>query len=339
MTALKDFVRLEAPALWQPQPDEQRRDVVVSFGDATLIIIDRNEVALAHWSLPAIERLNPGELPAVYAPGLDAPARLEVSDADMIEAIEKIRAAVTSAQPHPGRLRRTLVIGVCVAFLAGAIFWLPSALASYAARIVPDATREAIGRDIAREMTRLAGQPCQSPAGTRALRILAGRLFPGEPVTLAVYRAGVSTAIPLPGGLILFGRDLVEDYETPEVIAGYAMAAEQALTQSEPVFDLLSFSGPLATARLMTTGEVGPDAVGRFAEHLLKTQAPPLTDDRALAEALQDSVIAIAPYPEAREITGATTVTLTASGETPEDARRPILSDTNWVALSQICGA
>ncbi|HEX9857058.1 MAG TPA: hypothetical protein VGA75_01800, partial [Paracoccaceae bacterium] len=62
MTALKKYQKLESPGLWRDTPDAQRREVVVNFGEASLVLSDpRNDSALSHWSLPAVERLNSGD--------------------------------------------------------------------------------------------------------------------------------------------------------------------------------------------------------------------------------------------------------------------------------------
>lgn len=60
MTALDKYVRLESGGLWRADANAQRRDVGISFGDATLVIADTAGRPVAHWSLPAITRLNPG---------------------------------------------------------------------------------------------------------------------------------------------------------------------------------------------------------------------------------------------------------------------------------------
>ena len=54
MTVLAEYQRLEAEGVWRADEDAQRRDVIVSIGEATLTLTDLNEVALTHWSLPAI---------------------------------------------------------------------------------------------------------------------------------------------------------------------------------------------------------------------------------------------------------------------------------------------
>lgn len=43
MTALREYDRLEATGLWRPGPEEQRREVVVSIGEATLVITDMRD--------------------------------------------------------------------------------------------------------------------------------------------------------------------------------------------------------------------------------------------------------------------------------------------------------
>jgi len=71
MTALKKYERLESPGLWRDTPGGQRREVIVAFREATLVLSDpRTDSPLSHWSLPAVERLNTGALPALYGPGV-----------------------------------------------------------------------------------------------------------------------------------------------------------------------------------------------------------------------------------------------------------------------------
>ncbi|MGL4279888.1 MAG: hypothetical protein ACRCS0_05955, partial [Albidovulum sp.] len=65
MTALREYQRLESTGLWRDAPGAQKREVFVAFGDATLVISEaKSHRPLTHWSLPAIQRLNPGQMPA-----------------------------------------------------------------------------------------------------------------------------------------------------------------------------------------------------------------------------------------------------------------------------------
>ena len=110
MTALKKYLKLESPGLWRDAPQDQRRNVVVGFGTASLILSDpKTDLALSHWSLPAITRQNPGVLPAIYSTGPDATETLELDDQDMIDALETVQSALATRQPRPGRLRGTIV--------------------------------------------------------------------------------------------------------------------------------------------------------------------------------------------------------------------------------------
>ena len=50
MTALDRYVRLEAVGLWREAPGAPPREVVVSFGNATLLLTDLEERPLGHWA-------------------------------------------------------------------------------------------------------------------------------------------------------------------------------------------------------------------------------------------------------------------------------------------------
>ena len=118
MTALQEYQRLECTGLWRDRAESQRRDVIVSFGDASLIIRELpSERALSHWSLPAARRLNPGRMPALFAPGPDTTEELEIDDETMIAAIAKVHALIERRRPRPGRLRGAILSVVAAAVL------------------------------------------------------------------------------------------------------------------------------------------------------------------------------------------------------------------------------
>ena len=164
-TVLEKYQRLEAEGVWRPGPDAQRRDVIVSIGEATLTISDLHENVLTHWSLPAIERANPGTRPAVYSPGADAEETLEIADAEMIDALGKVFRAIRRGRARPGRLRGGLLLMVTLMILAVLFLWLPGAVGRYTASILPDAARAAMGRAVLADIPRVSGAPCEEPAG------------------------------------------------------------------------------------------------------------------------------------------------------------------------------
>ena len=79
-TAFEKYQRLEASALWRETPEAQRREVIISIGDASLLISDMQDRPLSHWSLTAVERANPGKTPAIFIPGGDDSESLELAE-------------------------------------------------------------------------------------------------------------------------------------------------------------------------------------------------------------------------------------------------------------------
>ncbi|MEM6696170.1 MAG: hypothetical protein AAF626_16045 [Pseudomonadota bacterium] len=336
MTALADYQRLEAPGIWRAAPGDQRRDVIVSLGDATLVIYDGASRPLAHWSLPAVERLNPGEAPALYRPGPDSPEDLELTHAELISAIERVGHAVARNRAQRGRLRLYLALGGFLALAALGVFWLPDVLIRHTASVVPEATRAAIGTRLQTEIQRFAGPPCQAPLGSAALRALAARL--GQPPeALVVLPAGIKTAAHLPGGTVLLNRALVEDYEDPLVVAGYVLAETTRAAARDPVEALLRETGAMTAFRLLTTGDVPSEMLSSYAQ-VVTTAPPGPVDTRALLAAFADTGVPASPYAYAVDITGERTLGLIEADPVAVSDALPVLRDSEWVSLQSICG-
>jgi hypothetical protein len=291
LTALKKYQRLESAGLWHEQFDAQRRDVVVSFGASSLVLKDpRSEHALSHWSLPAIIRENPGQMPAIYRPGPDAAEGLELTDPDMVTALETVRRAVEAARPRPGRLRGAiyLVAGMVLGGLA--IGWLPDAVRTHTARMVPASARAEIGLMAFDDITRLTGAPCTEPAAQAALAGLSTRLFGATraPILL-VMRDGLDAARPLPGDIILLPQSLVRDAAGPQPLATAIMAAAMQATAADPLLPILSHAGFRATFTLLTTGTLPATAMAGYGEGYLRDAtegpAPATLPDPAMPDA------------------------------------------------------
>ncbi len=337
MTALSDYQRLETTGVWRPSPDAQRRDVIVSIGEATLVMTDQADKALAHWSLAALERRNPGKSPAVFAPGADASEELELDDDEMIRAIERVRRAVERSRPRPGRLRSRIALGLIVALVAVGVLWVPDALIRQAARAAPEAARSEIGEAVLDNVGRIAGPLCSSPAGERALSRLRTRLFGAAPGRIVVVRDALPAAAHLPGGIVLLSRELVEDYETPEVAAGYLLAERVAAAETDPLLRLLDRAGTGAAFSLLTTGDLSGEDLRDYAEYLLGTSGAHVAEADLLA-AFAEAGVRATPYAYARDVTGEATVNLIEADPVPPGEARTILSDGDWVALQGICG-
>jgi hypothetical protein len=332
MTALKEFQRLEATALWRASADEQRREVIVSIGEATLTMTDLNDRPLAHWSLAAVRRLNPGERPALFCPDGDPGETLELGDGEgvMIDAIEKVRRAVDRSRPHPGRLRWLGGAAVMLVAAALVVFWLPGALVRYTVAVVPDVKRTEIGEALRSRIERVTGQACANPAAQPPLDRLARRTGARD---IAVVRDGVAASLSLPGGLVVLNRAVIEGHEDPAVPAGYVLVERVRAEVDDPLTELLVAIGPGGPMRLLTTGQLTERQLDRYAERMLAAPRPPVDLD-AVTAAFAAAGVPIAPYARA---TGATD-TVANDAATGAEGPIPVMPDRDWVRLQTICG-
>lgn len=289
LTALKQYQRLECAGLWQDTSDVQRRDVVVSIGETSLVMRDpRNEQVVAHWSLPAVKRQNGHSLPALYQPGQDTTESLELSDPDMIAALETVQKEIGAARAQPGRLRGAILLFLGILLGGGIVTWLPDALRNHTASVVPPSVRAEIGQMAFDDITRLTGTPCTEPQAQAALAGLSGRIAnaPSPPILL-VMREGLRRPGQLPGDIILLPPSLITGEDGPQALAA-AIAAEVAQsTVADPLLPILAHAGLQATFTLLTTGALPDDALKGYGEAFLDAQtATPVATTPALPETL-----------------------------------------------------
>ena len=337
MTALEGYKRLESLGLWREQAEDQRREVIVSLGEATLVMSSASGAALGHWSLPAVERLNPGKRPALYAPARDSVEELEIADTEMVDAIERIRTAIAKARPRPGRLRLVLgLTSVVVAGLAG-VFWLPDALTRQTVSLLPEAKRVEIGQQLLTQMTNIAGRPCLGRGGRTALLRLSVRTFgTDEAPQLVLFPATIPDTISLPGNIIAASAALAEDFETPEVMAGYLLAEATRRAAQDPLETFLSDAGLGVTFRLLTTGEIAEEAIHAHAARLLSRDTA-MVETGALLERFEAAEISSQPYAFARDVSGESVLGLIEADPMRGGAGPVVLNDADWVSLQEIC--
>ena len=341
MTAVEKYQRLECTGLWRASVAAQLREVVVSLGDATLILSDpRTSVAVTHWSLPAVERINGSDLPALFTAGRHEdgePAEtLEIEDPTMIAALDQIHDVLIQRRPHPGRLRGVIVGTVLVLVALLAVLWLPGAMIRHTASVLPQATRVQIGKLALQDLGRLTGSPCGGDLANRAAATLALRLSGAGVSEIAVVRDGLAGTTSLPGGLIVVGHALLNQSEDPEVLAGHILAEAVRAEVQDPVIPLLSHAGLMATFRLLTSGQLPGNAVSSYAEVVLKT--PAATPDAArLLERFQKVGLASTTYARAVQPEGLAPDPLIEGDPYKGRSPTPVLPDNDWVSLQGIC--
>ena len=341
MTALTKYQRLECVGLWRLTASAQLREVVVGLRDTTLVLSDpRNEMALSHWSLPSVERVNPGEMPALYTPGrLDdgAPSEtVELDDPDMIAALETVRTTLIRRRPKPGRLRG-LSLGLAVAFaMAFAIFWLPEAMIRHTASVLQVATRVQIGKLAVAEAARLTGSACQGALGRQGAAALGQKLSGQGLGEIVVVRDGVAGAVALPGGIVLVSNALVIEAEDAEPLAGFILAALLRASIDDPVIPILRHAGLVATVQLLTTSQLPARALQGYAEALLNTKPLTLADAKVL-ETFKHFGLSSSAYARTLDPSGTTTAGLIGGDPFKGVSPAPMLSDNDWIRLQGIC--
>lgn len=336
-TALDEFSRLESGGLWRPSPDEQRREVIVALGEATVTISDTAGRPLAHWSLPALRRQNAGIRPALFSPDSEATETLEVSDDLMIDAMEKVRKTVKRRRARPGRLRGLTSLAFFVAIIAGGVLWLPDALIRQAQSVVPQVKRAEIGATLLGHIQRITGQTCRSQLGADAMAKLYRRaLGSGSGGQVFVVPSGPEVAIYLPGGLIVMNRDLIEDTQDPATVAGHIISAAGQLREEDPLTALLEYAGIGTTFSLLTTGEIAPDTLRSYAE-VIFANPPERASDSVLLDLFTAAELPSTPYAYSVDVTGETSLSLIEADPMQGREVRQILTDGEWISLQGIC--
>ncbi len=341
MTALTKYQRLECTGLWRLTAAAQLREVVVNLRDTTLVLADpRSEMALSHWSLPSVERVNPGEMPALYTPGRlqdGSPSEtVELDDPDMIAALETVRTTLSRRRPRPGRVRgATVAVTVALVGLFG-FLWLPEAMIRHTASVLPTATRIQIGKLALADAARLTGSPCANVLGQRGAAVLAQKLSGQGVGEIDVVRDGVADALALPGGIVLVSDKLLDTLQDPEPVAGYILAAIERAEVSDPVLPVLRYAGLVATVRLLTTGHLPEGAVNGYAESLLA--AKPLTlDEERLLEKFRQVNLSSTAFARAVDPSGESTIGLIEADPFKGTSPAAILPDNDWISLQAIC--
>lgn len=335
MTALEQYDRLESIGLWKESAEAQRREVIVSFGNATLVLSDKNENPLTHWSLAAVRRVTRDGSAVTYAPDGATEESLEIDDDLMVKAIETIQSRLRRGLPRPGRVRWLIGGGIAALVLALALFWFPGAIARYAARIVPDANAAQIGQQILRHVTEFSGGACSSQMGDNSLRLLEDRLIGTRANRVLVLELGARPSSHLPGGLILINRRLVEDYDDPDVVAGFILLERAIEDETPPLLDLFRAIGTINVLSFLASGEISDAALKRYAETRVTGQSR-LPGPENLLALFELARLGTEPYAAVLAQSGSDTTVL-ATGTIPAEERRPLMRDGAWIALQSIC--
>lgn len=337
MTALTKYERLESSGLWRAAPEERLVEVIVALRSATLILSDpKTEIPLTQWSLPALCRLNPSQVPAIYAPAEEGGEMLEIDDRDMIAALDTVRSTLERRRAKPGRLRASLWGGIAAVTLGLGVFWLPGALVDYTANMLPLPTRVQLGKMALQDLTRVAQSPCSNVAGDAALASLARRIDPSAPPTLLVLRTGLTRVTALPGDIVVVPNSLLDKSDGADAVAGFILHEKRAAFGRDPTKSLIRYAGLWSTLKLLTSGVMDPQSIAGYAETLLQAE-PTTLDDAELLSAFKTAGISATPYAMALASTGRDTKALIQGDPLPRGSDPEVLEDGRWLGLQAIC--
>ncbi len=331
MTALERYIRLEALGQWREGEGAEPREVVVRFGQSTLVLSDVEENPLGHWALAGVQAVGREGPARVYAMAPEGAETLAIVDADMVEAIAAVtRAHLLRAAPvqaPPARRWIGALAGAVV--FAGVIALIPPLLRGQAARMVPAEAMTEFGGEMLLQIMAARGPLCADPAGLRALGLLGTRVSQGRPVQLRALDLGPAPVVLLPGPAVLVGRAALAQAEDPAEIAGWialALAREDMRPAPER---LMQAVGPWSNLRYVLTGRLGERDLAKATRAAL---TPPVPEEITAAyERLLGAGLATAPFADGLRRAGLEAPPSVSAG----DAALP---DQDWVALQGLCG-
>ena len=334
MTALKKYDRLECTGLWRSHLTAQKREVVLSFGKATLVLTDTQNRALSHWSLAAVE-VQKGKMgQATLRPGLDAEESIEITDKVMLEALLKVKKEISQTRPHPGKLRLIIGIVILATISLGTIFFGPQAFVSYASKVLPDAKLLQLTEALGERIGQLAGPYCKNPEGNIAAQKLTKRLKSKNLRQISVLPGRRDKAIVIPGGMVILFENMINTTNNPEVTAGYILSALADYEYEEPVQLHLSKVGFPVSLGLIMSNQLSKPQIDKLAKNALALLPNPASN-KTLLDSFRTAKVSSTPF--ARMLNNEASVYLISNDPFPKKSPNLILPDGAWLGIQSIC--
>lgn len=375
MTALAEFQLLESEGRYFDGVTARPTEVIVKFGDASLMVMSLDEVPLTHWPLASLRAVAAREGALTLAPDHESDERLTVAEPMMIDAISRVCPDLHKPRTMTRRRwgRALLWAGAAVAAVYLVVFHIVPGLADQMAELIPPEAEVAMGEAMVDDVVAIvtgARPPkfCTGEAGRAALARMTERLEAAAPIhvplTVQVVRARMVNAFALPGGQIVLFEGLLKATETPEELAG-VLAHEMAhVANRDPTRLTLRSAGAAGVLGLLLGDFTGAGVAVALSEALIRSgyqrDAEAAADEFALTLLTREG-LPTEPFAgffrKLDEKTGdgegadgllshlATHPDLGARAARAAAADRvgaapfaPILSDRDWVALRGICG-
>ncbi len=252
MTAIDKFIRLEAVGWWFEAGRQEAREVIVSFGDATLQIASLKDQPLTHWALLATKRVGTRGDAVIYSADPEQHEVLEIEDREMIRAISAVTSALVEPAPQP-KWRQWLKRGLVLGALAALLWAAPVAIYKATTLLTPPAGMAALSDDMADSLRSTYGAECSGWLGARALEDFAKNLMPDHPIPLLVFEQQSAAAIALPNAVSLSGAALREA-QSPDALAAMVVAQWAMGQNRRPLAAYVAGLGPVGALKGLVAG-------------------------------------------------------------------------------------
>lgn len=371
MTALTKYALLEAPGTYFDGQSAEAHEVIVKFGDTSLIIMTMDEMPLCHWSLSGLYDQGAGGDELSLTPDQDSDERLIVNDPDLTAAIREVCPRLTEERASPARRaskRRALIwAAAAVGAVYALIFHIAPEYADRLAPLIPPESEISLGEDIASQFASFISDGeakfCAAKNGADALAKLTRRLEQNAdlpvPLTVRVLDHPLANAFALPGGQIIIFRGLLRKAKNPEAAAGVLAHEIGHIAARDPTRLMLRSASTAGLIGLILGDFAGATIIAGFSEALIHSshqrEAEEAADNYAAAllakEGLPSRPLAefframtaeedganppawLSTHPE----TGARVENITAKDSIGDQPFTPALEDQDWVALRNIC--
>ena len=373
MTALDDYTKLEATARYFDGLSAEPHEVVLSFGERTLMIVGFDDQPIAHWPLASLRGVGePGDTVAQLVPDIDSDERIALDDQEMIAAIRRVCPDLYDLPVRRRNVRRVAIWSVAaLASVALILLVLIPSLADRLAKYVPPEREQALGDAIAGQIGKILGSGdgaptliCTAPEGVRALETMVARVAPHVDLPyqlkVSIVDNQLVNAVALPGGRVLIFRGLLEAAQTPEEVAGVLAHELGHVINRDPTRGVLRAAGTAGIIGIMFGDVFGASVVAAASDAVLNAshqrEAETLADKAAYV-ALRDAGLPSRPFArfferlDAQHAHAEGPLRYIASHPAPagraeraaaadtigDGAFTPVLTDRDWIALGNIC--
>jgi hypothetical protein len=339
MTALDRYDRLEAMGSLRSGEDVLAQEVVVKFGNATLVILTPDDTPITHWSLAAIRVLDERPATTLYVADEDHAEILTIEDEEMRDALRTIMLRASSIDPEPAsKTSLRWVKGILLFLVLSALVVVAAQhwLKPNAYRLISPEYAQVLSQDMLDRVEARTGPRCTTPWGTSALDLLVSKLDLGANAKAHVLDLGDKPVISLPSQTILLNRGLIETATGPEELLGWIAVGGAGSRPEHVLRGMFDQSGSGQTLHFLVEGELDQSLIEDTISHLFAAQnrLEPEVEQR-VTELLVSARISGEPLAEGLRREGVSTSFTTWSN--PDASGAQLINDQQWRAIESIC--